>query len=127
VLLALKSGEWAADAVVEGLKNGETSGAQLGKWGPQFSKGMDRMRRLLCEYYSGFNIGNFVRKYPHLQSPVTDLLVGHLFSDHVDQIWEPMASMREPGEPPIPSWDANLTEDETGREPSASLPRGWKP
>src|SRR5947208_11821525 len=34
VLLALKSGALAADAIVEGLKSGDTSGEQLGKWGP---------------------------------------------------------------------------------------------
>ena len=33
VLLALKSGELAADAIVEGLASGDTSAAQLGKWG----------------------------------------------------------------------------------------------
>jgi flavin-dependent dehydrogenase len=128
VLLALKSGELAADAVAEGLDRGDTSAGQLGKWGPEFSKGMDRMRRLLCEYYNGFNIGNFVRKFPHLQSPVTDLLVGHLFSDHVDQIWEPMASMRDPTEPPMPAWDAGVNGATEGRKATEpKLPRGWKP
>lgn len=61
ILLALKSGELAADAIVEGLARGDTSAAQLGKWGPEFSQGMDRMRRLVCEFYSGFNFGRFVR------------------------------------------------------------------
>src|SRR6185436_19861018 len=32
VLLALRSGEMAADAIVEGLKSGDTSASQLGKW-----------------------------------------------------------------------------------------------
>ncbi|HUG90319.1 MAG TPA: NAD(P)/FAD-dependent oxidoreductase, partial [Planctomycetaceae bacterium] len=34
VLLALRSGEQAADAIVEGLATGDTSAAQLGRWGP---------------------------------------------------------------------------------------------
>src|SRR5882762_7650157 len=34
VLLALRSGEMAADAIVEGLAKDDTSAAQLGKWGP---------------------------------------------------------------------------------------------
>ncbi|MGH8188224.1 MAG: NAD(P)/FAD-dependent oxidoreductase, partial [Steroidobacteraceae bacterium] len=51
VLLALKSGELAADAIVEGLAANDTSAAQLGKWGPNFNEGVDRMRRLVCEYY----------------------------------------------------------------------------
>ena len=127
VLFALKSGEMAADAIVEGLRNGDTSAALLGKWGPNFSRGLDRMRRLLCEYYAGFNIGKFVRKFPHLQSPITDLLVGHLFSDHVDQIWEPIESMRNLKDLPIPAWDANMDGKADRKAAEAKLPRGWKP
>ena len=29
-----------------------------------FNKGVDRMRRLVCEYYDGFSFGNFVRQLP---------------------------------------------------------------
>src|SRR6185436_462597 len=75
VLLALKSGEMAADAIVEALRKGDTSAAQLGKWGDVFNKGVDRMRRLVCEYYNGFSFGAFVRKYPELRGTVTDLLI----------------------------------------------------
>src|SRR5262249_20092512 len=46
VLLALRSGEMAADAIVEGLGSGDLSAKQLGKWGPLFNQGVDRMRRL---------------------------------------------------------------------------------
>src|SRR5205823_183562 len=60
VLLALKSGSLAADAVAEGLAKGDTSAAQLGKWGPGFMAGMERMRRLVVEYYDGFSFGRFV-------------------------------------------------------------------
>src|SRR5207248_1635435 len=61
VLLALKSGEMAADAIAEGLQKGDLSAAQLGKWGPLFNRGVDRMRRLVCEYYDGFSFGKFVK------------------------------------------------------------------
>ena len=64
VLLALKSGELAADAIVEGLAADDTSAAQLGKWGPQFNQGVDRMRRLVCEYYDGFSFGRMIRAVP---------------------------------------------------------------
>ena len=64
VLLALRSGEMAADAIVEGLADGRHVGAQLGKWGPLFNEGVDRMRRLVCEYYAGFSFGNFMRRHP---------------------------------------------------------------
>lgn len=94
VLLALKSGEMAADAICEGLKNGDTSAAQLGKWEPDFARGMDRMRRLVCEFYEGFSFGRFVRRFPHLKGYVTDVLIGDVFKDEVDQLWEPMDQLR---------------------------------
>jgi flavin-dependent dehydrogenase len=94
VLLALKSGSMAADAIVEGLQRGDLSAAQLGKWGPAFTQGMDRMRRLVCEYYDGFSFGRFVRRYPHFKGHLTDLLIGDLFKDEVDEVVGPMESMR---------------------------------
>jgi flavin-dependent dehydrogenase len=93
VLLALKSGEMAADAITEGLAKGDTSAAQLGQWGPTLNDGIDRMRRLVCEYYDGFSFGNFMRQHPEMRGTVTDLLIGDLFTDKVDKVWEPMKSM----------------------------------
>jgi flavin-dependent dehydrogenase len=106
VLLALKSGEMAADAIVEGLARGDVSAGQLGKWGPTFNKGVDRMRRLVCEYYDGFSFGRFIRAYPHLKGTVTDLLIGDLFNDRVDEVWGPMESLYPPDKKSIPSWSA---------------------
>src|SRR5439155_18591005 len=93
VLMALKSGELAADAIAEGLAKGDVSAAQLGKWGEMFNRGVDRMRRLVCEYYDGFSFGNFVKTFPHLKGLVTDLLIGDLFTERVDAAWQPMESL----------------------------------
>lgn len=87
VLLALKSGAYAADAISEGLARGDTSAAQLGKWGPAFTAGMDRMRRLVCEFYDGLNFGKFVRKHSDQKGLVTDVLIGDLFKDDIDALW----------------------------------------
>lgn len=95
VLLALRSGEMAADAVIEGLRRGDTSAAQLGKWEPAYVQGMMRMRRLVCAYYDGFSFGRFVRRFPHLKGLVTDLLIGDLFKDEVDQVWPAMEQVWE--------------------------------
>jgi flavin-dependent dehydrogenase len=111
VLLALRSGEMAADAIVEGLAKGDTSSAQLGKWGPAFNQGVDRMRRLVCEYYDGFSFGQFVRKFPDLKGKVTDLLIGDLFTDKVDVVWEPMESLYPAGKKPIEPWFAEAPLD----------------
>jgi flavin-dependent dehydrogenase len=111
VMFALKSGELAADAIAEGLDRNDCSAAQLGKWGGPFSEGIDRMRRLVCEFYAGFSFGAFVRRYPELQGTMTDLLIGDLFSDRVDVVWGPMESMSSTGRPGIPAWDAGSTTD----------------
>jgi flavin-dependent dehydrogenase len=104
VLLALKSGEMAADAIVEGLAKDDTSAAQLGKWGLTFNRGVDRMRRLVCEYYDGFSFGRFIKKFPDLKGTVTDLLIGDLFDDRVDKVWGPLESLYPPDKKQIPQW-----------------------
>lgn len=128
VLLALKSGELAADAIVEGFAKNDTSGAQLGEWGPMFMAGVDRMRRLVCEYYDGFSFGNFVRKFPHLQGTITDILIGDLFTDRVDKVWEPMESLFPPDKTPIPDWNAGTPADEAkDKVNELVLPDGRRP
>lgn len=95
VLLALKSGSLAADALAEGLEKGDTSAAQLGKWEADFTRGMDRMRRLVCEFYDGFSFGRFVRKHPHLKGHLTDLLIGDLWVDgKFEQVFQLMDEMK---------------------------------
>jgi len=128
VLLALRSGEMAADAIVEGLGMGDTSAAQLGKWGPVFNQGVDRMRRLVCEYYDGFSFGKFVSAYPHLRGTVTDLLIGDLFEDKVDTVWQPMESMYPPDKSQIAPWSAGTPADATEHKSNELvLPDGRKP
>ncbi|MEO7158829.1 MAG: NAD(P)/FAD-dependent oxidoreductase [Vicinamibacterales bacterium] len=128
VLLALKSGELAADAIISGLKQGDTSAAQLGAWGPAFNHGVDRMRRLVCEYYDGFSFGKFVKHYPHLRNTVTDLLIGDLFKDEVDTVWAPMESLYPPDKQRLPSWQEGLTPDATAHKANdLTLPEGRRP
>ena len=128
VLLALKSGEMAADAIVDGFERGDTSEAQLGRWSAVFNQGVDRMRRLVAEYYDGFSFGQFIRKYPHLRGTVTDLLIGDLFEDKVDIVWEPLESMYPPGKTPPPSWDAGIPAEEAkDKSNELVLPEGHRP
>ncbi len=123
VLLALKSGQLAADAIVEGLASGDLSEAQLGKWGPAFNRGVDRMRRLVCEYYDGFSFGNLMRQYPELRGTVTDLLIGDLFTDKVDRVWKPLESLYPDGKTPPPGWDAGTpAESAAGKQNELFLP-----
>ncbi|MEX0643013.1 MAG: NAD(P)/FAD-dependent oxidoreductase [Pirellulales bacterium] len=80
VWFALKSGQLAADAIVEGLENGDTSAAQLGKWVPDFARGTAWVRKLAEAWYCGqFRVGKFIREYPHHVGPMTDILIGRIF------------------------------------------------
>jgi len=128
VLLALRSGEMAADAIVEGFQSGDLSGAQLGKWGALFNLGVDRMRRLVCEYYDGFSFGQFVRNYPHLKGTITDLLIGDLFTDRVDGVWQKMESLYPEGKMPPASWDSGTPPEVAANKVNELiLPEGERP
>ncbi len=128
VLLALKSGELAADAIVEGLKKGDTSAAQLGQWGDNFNQGVDRMRRLVCEYYDGFSFGQFVKNYPDLRNTVTDLLIGDLFTDKVDKVWGPMETLYGPDKKRLETWREGMTPDAAQHKANElTLPEGRRP
>ena len=72
----------------------DTSEAQLRKWEAPFTTGMERMRRLVCEFYNGFSFGRFVRKHPDLKDRVTDVLIGDVFKDDVDVLWPLMDELR---------------------------------
>ncbi|MDP2317779.1 MAG: NAD(P)/FAD-dependent oxidoreductase [Acidobacteriota bacterium] len=128
VLLALKSGELAADAIVEGLKTGDTSAAQLGHWGDNFNQGVDRMRRLVCEYYDGFSFGQFVKNYPDLRNTVTDLLIGDLFTDKVDKVWGPMETLYAPDKKRLETWREGMAPDVAQHKTNElTLPEGRRP
>lgn len=94
VFLALKSGEWAADAIHQGFEKNDLSGEQLGQWAPTFLKGMDRMKRLVYAFYDGFSFGGFLRKHPQFKRHITDLLIGDLFKDSVDEVFGPLDEMQ---------------------------------
>ena len=128
VLLALKSGELAADAIADGLSKGDVSAAQLGRWSNVFNAGVDRMRRLVCEYYDGFSFGKFVRNFPELKNAVTDLLIGDLFTDRVDVVWKPMESLYGDDKQAIPSWSAGASPEVAQTKMNELfLPTGRKP
>jgi flavin-dependent dehydrogenase len=89
VWFALKSGQLAADAIVEGLKTGDTSGEQLGKWVPEFARGTAWVRKLAEAWYCGqFRVGKFIREYPHHVGPMTDILIGRIFHPEAGDIFK---------------------------------------
>jgi flavin-dependent dehydrogenase len=91
VFLALKSGEMAADAILEGLAKNDLSAAQLSKWGDAVSDGMTSIRKLVYAFYTkGFSFGKFIRENPHFKKNLVDLLIGNVFYEGVDEIFDVM-------------------------------------
>lgn len=89
VWFALKSGQLAADTIVEGLKRGDTSGEQLGKWVPGFAQGTAWVRKLAEAWYCGqFRVGKFIREYPHHVGPMTDILIGRIFHPEAGDLFK---------------------------------------
>ena len=89
VWFALKSGQLAADAIIEGLQTGNTSGEQLGKWVPDFAKGTTWVRKLAEAWYCGqFRVGKFIREYPQHIGPMTDILIGRIFKPDAGRIFD---------------------------------------
>jgi flavin-dependent dehydrogenase len=89
VWFALKSGQLAADAIIEGLQNGDTSGEQLGKWEPDFRRGTTWVRKLAEAWYCGqFRVGKFIREYPQHVGPMTDILIGRIFHPEAGNIFD---------------------------------------
>lgn len=94
VLLALTSASMASDSILEALRKNDTSETQLRKWEPEYVNGMERMRRLVCEFYDGLSFGRFVRKYPHMKDRVTDVLIGDVFKSEIDELWPLIDELR---------------------------------
>jgi flavin-dependent dehydrogenase len=91
VFIALKSGELAADAIVEGLNSGDLSAAQLGKWSPEFTAATRWVRKLVDAFYTPeFSFGQFMRAHPEHQGALTDLLIGRIFHESAGDIFHDM-------------------------------------
>ena len=89
VWFALKSGQLAADAIIEGLRTGDTTGPQLGKWVPDFARGTTWVKKLAEAWYCGqFRVGQFIREYPHHVGPMTDILIGRIFHPEAGRIFD---------------------------------------
>ena len=82
VMLALRSGELAADAAHAALTDGDFSAERFTAYGAEFCKRIESMRRLVYAFYDHkFSFRDFIRKYPHLAGDVTDCLIGNWLID----------------------------------------------
>lgn len=96
VFFALKSGEMAADAIADGLRSGDTSGMQLGKWAADFQSGTQWVRKLVKAFYTNpFSFGQFMRRFPQHRGNLVDILIGRIFYDGAGRIFDDMAPLLE--------------------------------
>ncbi len=91
VFFALKSGQMAADAILEGLRNNDTSARQLGSWCDEFKSGTQWIRKLVAAYYTNeFSFGRFMKEHPQYKGNLTDLLIGRIFHEDAGRIFDDM-------------------------------------
>ena len=94
LFLALKSGEMAADAIIEAFRKDDFSEAQLGSFGPAFVNGMEAFRKLVYAFYTKeFSFARFLSQYPEYQGGIVDILSGDVFRKDVTHIFPAMAEM----------------------------------
>ena len=94
LFLALKSGEMAADAIIEAFQQNDFSEAQLGSFGPAFVNGMEAFRKLVYAFYTKeFSFARFLSEYPEHQGGIVDILSGDVFRKDVTHIFPAMAEM----------------------------------
>ncbi len=96
VFLALKSGEMAADAIIEAFEKNDFSGRQLGKFGSEYVSGMEAIRKLVYAFYTKeFSFAKFLKRFPDCRDEIVNILIGNVFRDEVNGIFKPMAEMCE--------------------------------
>ncbi|MDA7950371.1 MAG: tryptophan 7-halogenase [Pirellulaceae bacterium] len=88
VYFALKMGEMAADAIIEGFEKNDLSGMQLGRWVDEFKGGMHWTKKLVDVFYNtDFSFGKFMKEHSEHRSNLTDLLIGRAFHNRAGAIF----------------------------------------
>jgi flavin-dependent dehydrogenase len=82
VMLALKSGVMAAEAVHEGLVAGDLSPQRFEAYGAQMRQGVENMRKLVYAFYEpDFSFKDVIKKHPEMGDLITDCLSGDVNKD----------------------------------------------
>lgn len=99
VFLALKSGEFAADAIHAAFECNDFSTKQLGCWQEQYVGGLELFRKLVYAFYTpDFSFGQFLRKHPQYVSNLVDMLIGDVFRPGVGEMFEVMGEVAPPAD-----------------------------
>jgi flavin-dependent dehydrogenase len=87
VMLALKSGTMAADAVDEALTAGDLSPSRFDDYARTIRTGVENMRKLVYAFYDPkFSFRELCDKYPPMAGEVTDCLSGDVNKDF-SELW----------------------------------------
>lgn len=87
VLVALKSGVAAADAVHEALRAGDLSPQRFDAYTQMMRQSIDNMRKLVYAFYDPqFSFKDVVMKYPDAGGEITDCLSGDVNKDYAS-LW----------------------------------------
>lgn len=106
VYLAMKSGEFAADAVHEALEANDLSAERLGAWQEHYNAGVENFRKLVYAFYTpGFSFAKFLKMHPQYQSNLVDILIGDVFKPDVAEMFDAMGEVVPPSdhEPVLPT------------------------
>jgi len=96
VFLALKSGELAADAIDEAFRSGDLSSSAFEGYGRDLCTAIERMRKIVYAFYhEDFSFGKLVKRRPELRPVLTDLLVGNVFVDQFDELFDAIREICE--------------------------------
>ncbi len=88
VLLALKSGHLAAEAIHAGLRAGDLSPGRFEDYAATMRQGIENMRKLVYAFYHpSFSFREVIAKYPEAGGMITDCLSGDVNKDF-SQLWE---------------------------------------
>jgi flavin-dependent dehydrogenase len=87
VMLALKSGVMAGDAVHEAIQAGDFSPDRFQDYAAKLREGIENMRKLVYAFYNPtFSFRELTTKYPDLAGDVTDCLSGDVNKDF-SRLW----------------------------------------
>jgi flavin-dependent dehydrogenase len=88
VMLALKSGHLAGEAVHEGLVAGDLSPGRFAAYGAAIRQGVENMRKLVYAFYDpAFSFREVIQRHPEAGGQITDCLSGDVNKDF-SQLWD---------------------------------------
>lgn len=125
LLLALKSGVLAGEAVDRALREGSFAPSQFQSYSSAMRQGIENMRKLVYAFYNpNFSFRRLTEKYPHLAGEVTDCLSGDVNKDF-SRLWKAIGEFADlPEELP---YGTPMPDAKKSSLPNSSFLPGRKP